>query len=199
MRTSTPPELTAVERIVAGVGSTKSLIAHTAAFAAFFLAAIIGLIEWELMLLVLTTLVSLEAIYLALFIQITVNRHTQSLKDVEEDIDEISEDIEELGEDMEDIQEDLEEISEDIDEIQEDMEEISEDIDEIQEDVEEMNEEDEDKDAQKVKSARVKKKVENVTDTLDRLSQDVARVLADLEALKKADAKPAKLPRKSEQ
>lgn len=179
MARTTPQEPTAVERIVAGVGSTPSLIAHTAVFTAFFLIAFLGIIEWELMLLVLTTLVSLEAIYLALFIQITVNRHTQSLKEVEEDIEEIQEDVEELGEDMEDIQEDLEEISEDIEEISEDME-------DIQEDIEEMNEEDED-DApvQKAKKERMKRKVEDVNDTLSRLSRDVARVLADLEALKK--------------
>lgn len=178
MRDTTPQEVSGVERVVGALGSTGSLLVHTIAFASFFLLAILGILSWEIMLLVLTTLVSLEAIYLAIFIQITVNRHTQSLKDVEEEIDEISEDIEELGEDMEDIQEDLEEISEDI-------EEISEDIDEIQEDVEELNEEDDDEaPAQKVKRERVKKKVEDVSDTLERLSKDVARVLADLEALK---------------
>jgi uncharacterized protein YoxC len=177
-RPEVPP--TGVELVVAGIGSTRSLLVHTAVFAGCFLAALIGLVEWELMLLVLTTLVSLEAIYLSLLIQITVNRHTQSLKEVEEDIEEIQEDVEELGEDMEDIQEDIEEISEDIDEIQEDMEEISEDIDEIQEDVEEMNEEE---DAPAKPKAKGKKPTK--AQTLDQLTKDVARVLADLEALKK--------------
>lgn len=175
MRDNTPHTPTGVERIVAGIGSTGSLIAHTIAFAAFFLLSLFGVISWETMLLVLTTLVSLEAIYLAIFIQITVNRHTQSLKDVEEDIDEISEDIEELGEDMEDIQEDLEEISEDI-------EEISEDIDEIQEDVEELSEEE--GATPKAPAPKGKKKASKA-DTLEKLSRDVARVLADLEELKK--------------
>jgi chromosome segregation ATPase len=72
------------------------------------------------MLLVLTTVVSLEAIYLAIFIQMTVNRHTESLREVEADVDEIQEDI---GE----IQEDVDEIQEDVDELQEDLEEMSED------------------------------------------------------------------------
>lgn len=175
MSSSTPVEPTPIERIVAGIGSTKSLIVHTGVFVSFFLIALVGLIGWELMLLVLTTLVSLEAIYLALFIQITVNRHTQSLKEVEEDIEEIQEDVEELGEDMEDIQEDLEEISEDI-------EEISEDIDEIQEDVEELNEDD---DAPKEKTPKTKGKRPTKAETLEQLTKDVARVLADLEALKK--------------
>ena len=35
----------------------------------------------------LTTAVSLEAIYLSIFIQMTVNRNTQSLEEVEEDIE----------------------------------------------------------------------------------------------------------------
>lgn len=154
-----------LERIVVYIGSVRSLLAHTIIFAVSFLIALLGLVEWEIMLLVLTTLVSLEAIYLSLLIQITVNRHTQSLKDVEEEIDEISEDIEELGEDMEDIQEDLEEISED--------------IEEIQEDVEELNEEEDDEPKEKSKGKKPTK-----AETLEQLTRDVQRVLADLEALK---------------
>jgi septal ring factor EnvC (AmiA/AmiB activator) len=164
-----PP--TPIERIIESIGSVYSLIVHTIVFAVCFLAAAIGIIKWELMLLVLTTMVSLEAIYLALFIQITVNRNTESLKEVEEDIEEISEDLEELGEDVEDIQEDIEEISED--------------IDEIQEDVEELNEEDE---ADSERAARTKSvgKKPTKAEALEQLSRDVARVLEDLEALKKS-------------
>lgn len=172
MRTRTPYVPNVIERVVASVGSVGSLVIHSIAFASFFLLAVFGILSWELMLLVLTTILSLEAIYLAIFIQITVNKHTQSLREVEEDLDEIQEDVEELGEDMEDIQEDLEEISEDI-------EEISEDIDEIQEDVEELNEDDGDEPATK-KSGKKQSKEE----TLEQLTKDVARMLADLEALK---------------
>src|SRR5688572_11487504 len=106
-------QYTGVDRIVANIGSVPSLILHTVFFVGFFLVAVFGFASLEIVLLVLTTLVSLEAIYLAIFIQITVNRHTQSLLEVEEDIDEIQEDVEELGEDVEDIQEDIEEIQED--------------------------------------------------------------------------------------
>lgn len=164
-----PP--TPVERAVSLIGSVYSLMAHTAVFVVFFFIALVGLIQWELMLLVLTTIVSLEAIYLSLLIQITVNRHTESLKEVEEDIEEIQEDVEELGEDLEDIQEDIEEISED--------------IDEIQEDVEELNEEDE---ADTERAARTKSvgKKPTKAEALQQLSIDVQRVLEDLEALKKS-------------
>lgn len=166
-----PP--TFVERAVGKIGSTASLILHSLVFIGFFLIALVGIATWELVLLVLTTLVSLEAIYLAIFIQITVNRHTQSLKEVEEDIDEIQEDVEELGEDMEDIQEDLEEISED--------------IEEIQEDVEEMTEEEHGQHlVREEKKAKAARKVKSEAEQLEKLARDVARVLEDLEALKKS-------------
>ncbi len=102
MRTRTPYTPNIIERIVGSVGSVGSLAIHTVAFASFFLLAVFGILSWELMLLVLTTILSLEAIYLAIFIQITVNKHTQSLREVEEDIDEIQEDVEELNEDDDD-------------------------------------------------------------------------------------------------
>lgn len=51
--------------------------------------------------LVLTTIVSLEAIYLAIFIQMTVNRSVESLREVEEDIEELAEDVEEIAEELE--------------------------------------------------------------------------------------------------
>lgn len=159
---------TGVDRIVSVIGSVPSLIILSLAFTGFFMVALVGIATWEIVLLVLTTIVSLEAIYLAIFIQITVNRHSQSLKEVEENIDEIQEDVEELGEDLEDIQEDIEEISED--------------IDEIQEDVEEMTEEE---GAPAKKKVVVKKAMSN-DEVLGRLAKDVERVLRDLEALKKA-------------
>lgn len=65
------------------------------------------------MLLVLTTIVSLEAIYLSLFIQMTINYTTESIQEVGEDIEEIQEDIGEIQEDVDELQEDVEEITED--------------------------------------------------------------------------------------
>lgn len=72
-------------------------------------------------LLILTTIVSLEAIYLSIFIQIAINKNTRSLENVTEEMEDISEDIEEIQEDVEDIQEDVEEISEDVEDIQEEI------------------------------------------------------------------------------
>lgn len=155
------PQRTFVEKIIAGVGSTTSLFIHTLLFILSFVLALSGIVSWNVMLLVLTTIVSLEAIYLAIFIQMSVNRHSQELAEVSEDV--------------EDIQEDIQEISQDVDEIQKDVDEIQEDVGEIQEDVEEINDEDENEEGSEQKQ----------TIAIEQLTQDIRRVLADLEQLKK--------------
>lgn len=98
------------------IGSVGSLVLHTVLFMGALLLGLVGF-AWDRILLVLTTIVSLEAIYLAIFIQMGVNRTAQSLQDVQEDVEEIQEDVQGLGEDVVSLQEDVEEISEDIDEI----------------------------------------------------------------------------------
>jgi uncharacterized protein YoxC len=118
------------------VGSTHSLILHTILFFISFLLCFMG-IDISKVLLVVTTIVSLEAIYLSIFIQMSVNYQARKLHAVSRDIEEIQEDVEEIQEDVDEIQEDVEEIQEDVDEIQEDVEEIQEDVDEIQEETEE--------------------------------------------------------------
>jgi uncharacterized membrane protein len=119
-------------RMTQWMGSTSSLVVHTVLFVLSFCLIFFG-IPFDKILLVLTTAVSLEAIYLALFIQMTVNRQAESIQDVAEDIDEIQEDVDEIQEDIDEIQEDVDEIQEDVDEIQDDVVGISADIDEISE------------------------------------------------------------------
>jgi uncharacterized membrane protein len=133
--------------ITRGVGSVWSLIIHTILFVAAFMLAFFG-IKLELVLLVLTTILSLEAIYLSIFIQLSVNHQAKALASVEKDIDEIQEDVEEIAGDVEDIAEDMEEIAEDVEDIQEAHEEIQEDIEEIQEDLDDIHEHVEDKDGE---------------------------------------------------
>lgn len=159
---------TIVEGITTWIGSGSSLVLHTVIFGGAFLLSAAGYIAWETMLLVLTTIVSLEAIYLSIFIQMTVNRHTQDLAEVSEDVEEIQEDIEEISHDVDEIQKDVDEIQEDVDEIQEDVEEISEDVEEITE---------EDTEAEQHEHRQVV--------AIEQLTQDVKRLLADLEQLKK--------------
>lgn len=85
-------------RLPVWVGSWQSLILHTLFFIGTLLLALFGT-SLEVVLLVLTTLVSLEAIYLAIIIQMSVNEQSKHLKNVSEDVEDILEDTEELTED----------------------------------------------------------------------------------------------------
>ncbi len=94
------------------VGSPASIVIHTILFVGAFFVTIERIVSFDRMLLFLTTIVSLEAIYLSIFIQMTINYTTQSIQEVEEDIGEIQEDIGEIQEDVDELQEDVEEIVE---------------------------------------------------------------------------------------
>lgn len=94
-----------VNSVIEWIGSFPSLIIHTTLFISCFIAGLIWN-NWDTILLVLTTIVSLEAIYLSIFIQMSINRNTESLEEVEKDIDEIREDVGEIAEDVEEMQED---------------------------------------------------------------------------------------------
>lgn len=92
-----------VDDVTGWIGSKASLIVHTVLFTASFGAAFIGVVPFDRMLLVVTTVVSLEAIYLSIFIQMTVNRHAAEIKEVGEDVEAIQEDVEDIQEDIEEI------------------------------------------------------------------------------------------------
>ena len=87
-------------RLVEWVGSVSSLIVHTVVFLSIFGLRLFGMAFTDV-LLVLTTLLSLEAIYLAILVQMTLNRHTRSLQDVRSDVEELQTEVEELIEDSE--------------------------------------------------------------------------------------------------
>ncbi len=150
-----------VEIITKGIGSLSSLLIHTALFTAILLIGAFHILSWDTVLLVLTTGVSLEAIYLAIFIQMSVNHQSKVIQDVEQDVDEIKEDVDE-------IQEDVGEIQEDVDEIQKDIDSIEEDVDEIQEDDEKES-----------------KQNKEYQETLATISSDLRKLLEDIEKLKK--------------
>lgn len=130
-KTNHVEELTVLEklafRVAQNMGSATSLFIHTIFFIVIFSLRWFGF-SVEQILLILTTAVSLEAIYFSILIQMTVNRQAQGLSEVHQHIEDISEDIEDIQEDIEEISEDVDEISEDIDDIQEDMEDISDEI-----------------------------------------------------------------------
>ncbi len=144
-------------KITKWVGSTGSIIAHSIFFAGMFSLNFFGFSS-ESILLILTTIVSLEAIYMAIFIQMTVNRH--------------SDDLVEVSEDIEEIQEDVEGIEKDVDEIQKDVDEIQEDVGELQEDVEEISEEEEKTDDHSIEM----RKLEKIEHTLQTLLEEIANL-----------------------
>lgn len=102
--------------ITSWIGSPASLIIHTVFFFVMILWGFLGENSQEA-LLILTTIVSLEAIYLSIFIQMTVNRHADELGEVSDDIEEIQEDVGEIQEDVGEIQKDVDDIQEDVEDI----------------------------------------------------------------------------------
>ena len=149
------------------IGSTDSLLIHTVIFIVSFLLYFYG-IPLDKILLVLTTIVSLEAIYLSIFIQMSVNRQARKLHAVARDVDEI--------------QEDVDEIQKDVDEIQEDVDEIQKDVDEIQEDVEEIQEDDKEEENEEKKDEEMLTRIEN---TLGKLIEEVIELKKQHEDTKK--------------
>lgn len=155
------------QKATSWVGSISSLVVHTIFFILCFLFPIFGWSTLEQMLLVLTTVVSLEAIYLAIFIQMSVNKSQEQIEDIQEDLEDIQEDIEEIGEDIE---------------------EITEDIDEIQEDIQEINEEDENDEEtarEKAKKAILKSNVQSNAVEIKSLKNMLKHLESELHLLKK--------------
>ncbi|MFA7191685.1 MAG: hypothetical protein WC089_00065 [Candidatus Paceibacterota bacterium] len=159
------------------IGSTNSILVHTALFMMSFMLYFIGF-DLSNILLVVTTIVSLEAIYLSIFIQMSVNRQARKLHAVSRDIEEIQENVEEIQEDVEEIQEDVGEIEKDVDEIQKDVDEIQEDVEEIQEDVGEiekdMDEMSEDMEEQTEEETNDDKMLTQIEKTLGLLITEIA-------------------------
>lgn len=95
------------------IGSSFSLVLHSIFFVGIFALQWLDF-SFDKIMLILTTAVSLEAIYLSIFIQMTVNHQGHKLAEVSEDVDDISEDVEEISKDIDDIQEDVEDLGEEI-------------------------------------------------------------------------------------
>ncbi len=78
------------EKSAQWLGSVWSIIIHTLGFVLILLSHYLFKMSWNGVLLVLTTLVSLEAIYFSIFIQMTVNKHGRHLKKHTEHLDKLS-------------------------------------------------------------------------------------------------------------
>ena len=82
------------------IGSTTSVIFHTLLFIVSFTLPYTGYVTYERMLLFLTTIVSLEAIYLSIFIQMSINMSHENIEVIHDNIEELGENIEEIQEEM---------------------------------------------------------------------------------------------------
>lgn len=131
-----------LERVALGatgyIGSLPSLVFHSLFFVGIFALQWFD-VSFNQIMLILTTVVSLEAIYLSIFIQMTINHQARQIAEVSEDIDEIQEDVEEIQEDAKEISEDVEGIQEDVEDIKENVEDLNEEFEkEGVEDISEM-------------------------------------------------------------
>jgi uncharacterized protein YoxC len=109
------------------VGTPESIIIHTVIFISSFGFRFFG-VPLETIFLALTTVISLEAIYLSLFIQMSVNRSNVAIEEISEDVDDIIEDIDDLDKDLDNLQQDIDDMSDDIDEIHDDVDDITESV-----------------------------------------------------------------------
>lgn len=151
-------------KVTKGIGSPTSIVIHTIFFGVIFALHPLFDLPYEYILLVLTTVVSLEAIYLSIFIQMTININTARLTAVSEDVEEIQEDV---GE----IQEDVEEITEDVGGIEQDIQDLTDDVEEITEELEE--------DQQHADTKRAENKA-----AIEKVEQAILHLLKNLEDLK---------------
>jgi len=164
------------------IGTPLSIIVHTVLFFIAFL-FYFGGIPFETILLVLTTIVSLEAIYLSLFIQLSVNKNTESLEEVEEDIDEIQEDVEGLEGEFDEIQEDVEGLEGNIKKLREGIKDIGADIEDISEDVDKLGEDESSEEDLAIQQSN--KSLKNIEKEILTLSTGILALRDDLEILKK--------------
>ena len=106
-----------INKLITSIGSVSSLIVHTILF----------VLAWVFTdFLFLTTVVSLEAIYLSILIQLSVNLQSKKIQSIQEDVEGIQEDVEEIQEDVEEINEE-----EDDDEDDESIKEIKSTLDKL--------------------------------------------------------------------
>ena len=110
------------------VGSTASLVVHTILFTASFLSHWIFGFDFDSVLLIVTTIVSLEAIYISIFIQRAVNQQGQRLIDVEEDIAEVDRALDDVEEALDDVEEALDEVEETLTEQEEEIADLPSDM-----------------------------------------------------------------------
>lgn len=167
------------------VGTPTSIGVHSVLFVLAFLVYFLG-VAIDTILLVVTTIVSLEAIYLSLFIQLSVNRTTESLEDVGEDIEEIQEDVQGLEGGFGEIQEDVQGLEGNMKRVRRNVEELEADVENISEDIDRFYlEEDQEQTVEKKTHIESSKSLQNIEKAIINLSTGIISLRDDLENLKK--------------
>lgn len=169
-------------KITRWIGTPQSILIHTALFGVAFAFYFWG-VSFDSILLILTTIVSLEAIYLSLFIQLSVNKNTESLEDVEEDIGEIQEDVEGLEGEFDEIQEDVEGLEGNLKKIHQNVTDLGVDVEEISVDIDKLSEEDASE--EDIKDAISSQSLQNIEKQLITVSSGLIALRDDLEVLKR--------------
>jgi uncharacterized membrane protein len=108
-----------LDSIITWVGTPSSLVVHTLFFVFMLSLRLFGVALGDV-LLILTTVVSLEAIYLSIFIQMGVNRQADEQKETR---NVLSNGLHTLQETMDEVQETMEEVQETVEEVQETVDE----------------------------------------------------------------------------
>lgn len=168
-------------RFTEAIGTPISIIVHTALFVIAFVFYFFG-VDFNTILLVLTTIVSLEAIYLSLFIQLSVNKNTASLEEVEEDIEEIQEDVEGLEGEFDEIQEDVEGLEGNIKKLRENVTELGAGVEDISDDIEKLGD---NPTEEELVHQQSNKSLKNIEKEILTLSTGILALKDDLEILKK--------------
>ncbi len=167
------------------VGTPTSILVHSVLFIVAFLVYFAG-VRIDTILLVVTTIVSLEAIYLSLFIQLSVNRTSESLEDVGEDIEDIQEDVQGLEGGFGEIQEDFEGLEGNVRKMRRNVQELEADVEDIGEDIDRFYlEEDKEQSGEGVAHAQSSKSLQNIEKEIITLSKGIIALRDDLEVLKK--------------
>ncbi len=160
------------DKVTTWIGSTASLVVHTILFAFTFSSHWLFGWEYSFILLVLTTVVSLEAIYISIFIQRAVNQQAIRLTDVEQTLDEVEESIDEVEESLDGVEETLDDVEEALDDVGETLDSVEEDLKEDQ------KEDDEDRG-----------ELKQLEESNELLLVEVRKLVKELRAAKKASEK----------
>ncbi len=112
-------------KVAQAAGTPLSILIHTLFFLTAFGFVLFGF-DFDRVLLVVTTVVSLEAIYLSLFLQIAVNMQTKNINTQTKHIEDVKEEIEDIQENIEDQTKHIEDVKEEIEDIQENIEDLNE-------------------------------------------------------------------------